>query len=321
MLLFLKIILLLFGSGQIIANDSIKEIISEPKSNSQDILYLRKKYSFEDYKSIKEDEIEKFKKLNLEFYKKVKFNYSYTKYFNIAYACSNSDFNILFNKMKVFFYDTYPKYFHLEPRFTVRVVLFKNKSEFEREMEAGGSYGFYFPEEKYWTPTAKTFFSYCGSGPGTAWHEMIHPFVDFFAKDSQQWFNEGFASFYEMGSTTEKNFIEGFTNWRHPELQEVIRSKKLTPLKKFLLEENMREDYGYAYARFFFCYLWTKNLMIPFVKEYIFELYPNFKGKKLGEKTIETLERLTNKKIDDIQIELESLALKLKKYEKLKQSK
>ena len=318
---FFKTVLLFFISIQIFAGDSIKEIISEPISDSKDIFYLNKKYSFKEYKSIKENEIEKFKNLNSEFYKKVKFNYTYLKYFNIAYACSSSDFNLLFNKMRIFFYDTYPKYFNQEPRFTVRVVLFKNKLEFEREMEAGGSYGFYFPEEKHWTPTAKTFFSYCGSGPGTAWHEMIHPFVDFFAKDTQQWFNEGFASFYEMGSTTEKNFIEGYTNWRHPELQDIIRRKKLTPLKQFLLEEDMKEDYGYAYSRFSFCYLWMKNLMIPFVKEYLFELYPHYKGKKLGEKSIESLERLTGKNIQDIQNELESLALKLKKNEKLKQSK
>jgi len=79
---------------------------------------------------------------------------------------------------------------------------------------------------------------------------MVHSFVDLNTEtDVQQWFNEGFASFYEMGSVQNNKFIEGYTNWRLPELQGVIRNKKMKPLKKFLLNSEMNEDYGYSAAR------------------------------------------------------------------------
>jgi hypothetical protein len=309
----------LFLSFSIFANPkSISEIIREVKPTDKEILYLGKTISNEEFIEAKKKELIAVEKLYKEYFAGISFQYHSTKYFNVAHACSKSDSQTLIGKMMIFFQDTYPKYFSEEPKFTIRVVLFKNKTVFKKTM-GFDSYGAYYPEEKNWTPTSKTFFSYCGSGPGTAWHEMIHGFVDFNTTwgDYHQWFNEGFASFYEMGSTYNGKFIEGYTNWRHPELRDVLNSKKLVPLKTFLMREEMKEDYGYAYGRFIFCYLWMKNKMIPFVKSYLFDLTKNYKGKELGEKVILKLEELLEKKIDLIQIDIEKEILKYKSTEKL----
>ena len=61
--------------------------------------------------------------------------------------------------------------------------------------------------------------------------------------------------------------------------------------------------------------------MIPFVQSYVYELSPNYSGKELGQKTIQKLEELTGKSIDQIESEYITLALKHKKYEKLNQKK
>lgn len=301
-------------------SESDFSFLNEPKDSDKELIYLDQKISLSEYKEKKSKEIEVMKSLYPSLYQNTKFKYAYTKYFNIAHACSNSDYDKLKSKMLIFFKDSYPKYFPTEPKYAVRVVMFPNKYEFKKEM-GFDSYGVYYPKQEKWTPTAKTFFSYCGSGPGTAWHEMIHAFSDFFAnyENTQDWFTEGFASFYEMGATYENKFLEGYTNWRLPEVQSVLSKKKLVPLKEFLLDSEMKQDYGYSYARIFFCYLWTKKKMIPFVKKYIFELSQNYKGKELGKKVIQYLEESLESQIDEIQIQLESFIKKYSGTVKLKQ--
>lgn len=311
---------ILFFFGLCIFSESDFSFLKEPKESDKEFIYLNEKISYEDYKTKKAKELETMKSLYSSLYSDTKLKYNYTKYFNIAHGCSTADYEKLESKMLIFFKDTYPKYFPSEPKYAVRVVLFPNKIKFKKEM-GFDSYGVYYPKQEKWTPTAKTFFSYCGSGPGTAWHEMIHAFSDFFANydNTQDWFTEGFASFYEMGATSGKNFLEGYTNWRLPEVQEVLRKKKLVPLKEFLLDSDMKQDYGYSYARIFFCYLWTKKKMIPFVKKYLFELSKEYKGKELGKKVISYLEETLEMKIDEIQIELESFIKKYSGTNKLKQ--
>ncbi|HNI94891.1 MAG TPA: hypothetical protein PL169_02420, partial [Leptospiraceae bacterium] len=66
-----------------------------------------------------------------------------------------------------------------------------------------------------------------------------------------------------------------------------------------------------------FCYLWIHDQMIPFVKAYIYELLPKYKGSELTGKSIETMERLLGKNISEIEKDMSGLALKLKKNEKL----
>ncbi|HMV41219.1 MAG TPA: hypothetical protein PK079_09465 [Leptospiraceae bacterium] len=296
-----------------------KNLLSKITNENGKIFYLEKQISLSEYEEKKKKEIATFKE-DLKSIYKLDFKVRYTKYYNIAYQCTEKEMDTVEHKLKVFFDDTYARYFIYEPRFTLRIIFFKNKEQFSKKM-GYDSYGVYFPESPdYFTSTERTLYTYYNSGPGTLWHEMVHSFVDLNTEtDVQQWFNEGFASFYEMGSVQNNKFIEGYTNWRLPELQGVIRNKKMKPLKKFLLNSEMNEDYGYSAARFLFVYLWTENKIIPFVKSYIYDLSPNYQGKELGQKAIEKLEELLGKPIDQIEEDYIKLALKSKTYEKLKQ--
>ena len=298
-----------------------KNILSEIKIEKDKIFYLNQSISKGEYEQIKKKEMSDFK-ADLKSLYKLEFKVRYTKYYNIAYMCTEKEMDVVEDKLKIFYNDTYSRYFIYEPRFTLRIIFFKNKSQFIKQM-GYTTYGVYYPESPdYYTNTERTLYTYYNSGPGTLWHEMVHSFIDLNTdNDVQQWFNEGFASFYEMGSTQNGKFIEGYTNWRLPELQDVIHKKQLTPLKKFLLNDEMREDYGYSAARFLFCYLWVENKIIPFVKSYVYELSPNYQGKELGQKAIQKIEELTGKSIDQIETEYIALALKSKNTQKLNQKK
>lgn len=324
-LIFLTQILLTesFGDGSK-RKDSFqnsKILLSSIKIEKDKVFYLKQNLKKAEYEAMKKNEIASFrddlkKRYNLDF--KVR----YTKYYNIAYMCSEKEMDTIEEKLKIFYDDTYSRYFFYEPRFTLRIVFFKNKNQFVKQM-GYDTYGVYYPESSDEIKnTERTLYTYYNSGPGTLWHEMVHSFIDLNTdNDIQQWFNEGFASFYEMGATYNGKFIEGYTNWRLPELQEVIRKKKLTPLKKFLLDDEMKEEYGYSAARLLFCYLWVENKIIPFVQSYVYELSPNYQGRELGLKSIQKLEELTGKSIDEIEKDYIAFALKHKKYEKLNQKK
>ena len=324
--LFLFILLFIFVCSSIQAESKRKDalhnrknLLSKVQSENGKIFYLDKSISIAEYEEKKKKELVIFKE-DLKAMYKIEFKVRYTKYYNIAYLCSEKEMDVVENKLKIFFDDTYSKYFIYEPRFTLRIIFFKNKEQFSKKM-GYDSYGVYFPESPdYFTNTERTLYTYYNPGPGTLWHEMVHSFVDLNTEsDVQQWFNEGFASFYEMGSTYNGKFIEGYTNWRLPELQDIIRNKKMKPLKKFLMSSDMNEDYGYSAARFLFVYLWVENKIVPFVKSYIYELSPNYQGKELGQKTIEKLEELTGKSIEQIEEDYKALALKTKTYQKLNQ--
>ncbi|HRG46348.1 MAG TPA: hypothetical protein PLX69_05040 [Leptospiraceae bacterium] len=298
-----------------------KNLLSEIRVEKNKTFYLNQSISATEYEQIKKKETSDFK-ADLKSLYKLEFKVRYTKYYNIAYMCTEKEMDVIEEKLKIFYNDTYSRYFIYEPRFTLRIIFFKNKSQFIKQM-GYTTYGVYYPESPdYYTNTERTLYTYYNSGPGTLWHEMVHSFIDLNTdSDVQQWFNEGFASFYEMGSTQNGKFIEGYTNWRLPELQDVIHKKQLTPLKKFLLSDEMREDYGYSAARFLFCYLWVENKIIPFVKSYVYELSPNYQGKELGQKAIQKIEELTGKSIDQIEVEYIALALKSKNTQKLNQKK
>ncbi len=298
-----------------------KILLTSIKPEKDKVFYLSQTLNKHEYEEIKKKEIKDFKD-DLKLLYKLDFKVRYTKYYNLAYMCSEKEMDVIEEKLKIFYNDTYSRYFFYEPRFTLRIIFFKNKNQFIKQM-GYNTYGVYYPESPEGPRnTERTLYTYYNSGPGTLWHEMIHSFIDLNTdNDVQQWFNEGFASFYEMGSTQNGKFIEGYTNWRLPELQDIIRKKQLTPLKKFLLSDEMREDYGYSASRFLFCYLWKENKIIPFVNSYVYELSPNYQGKELGLKAIQKMEELTGKSIDQIEAEYISLALKSKTYEKLIQKK
>ncbi len=282
-----------------------------PKKDSTNLVfYLEKYYPKTKFDSLKKQELQKWKNelksdYNLDFEVK-----HFGKYFNIAYRCTPAQANTLEYITNIFFRDIYPKYFFFEPDFPIQILYFANKTEFEDNTRSG-AYGFYRADEK-------TLYTYTGSGEGTLWHELMHAFVDANIDHKiQQWFSEGFASFYEMAGISNNQFVEGYTNWRLPLLQKMLKKEGNLSLKDFLEEESMSEDDAYAKARFIFCYLWVYDKMVPFAKTYLYELSPKYKGKLLAQKSIETMEKLVGKSWKEIEKEYNEMAFKYKVYEKM----
>ncbi len=233
--------------------------------------------------------------------------------FNIAHQCSPQKIHQLNDYMNKFYTQIYPQYFKKKPTDPWNIIYFNNKPQYTQKT-GSTAYGYYNPE-------SKTLYTYCYSGHGTLWHEMIHAFVDTNTnKRIHQWFNEGLASFYEMAFLINNKVSDGYTNWRMPGLQEAIREKRFVPLKKFMMDWTMQKDFGYASVRFLFCYLWIKNKIIPFVQTYLYDLLPKYNRKYLGIKTIQLLESLIGKNIDEINEEYIHLAKTLKRDQKLKQT-
>ena len=295
---------------QIAKKDPIKRFDFPKKDSSGKIFYLDKYHSKTDFDTDKKEELYNLKEvlktdLGIDFKTK-----TYNKYFNIAYRCTDAQANALEYVSSVFFRDTYSKYFLYEPPHPFSIVYFATKEEFEKHTKTT-AYGFYRPSEK-------TLYTYTGSGEGTLWHELMHAFM--YANiehDTQQWFSEGFASFYEMGAIQQNKFIEGYTNWRLPLLQAMLKKEKNMPLNLFLAEEDMSEDNAYAKARFLFCYLWVYDKIIPFSKSYMYDLSAKYKGKQLALKSIEKIEELVGKPFAEIEKEYNSMAFKYQKYQKL----
>lgn len=157
--------------------------------------------------------------------------------------------------------------------------------------------------------------TYVGSGHGTLWHELTHGFVDANVSRSNvvtpAWFDEGFASFYEMAFLDHGRVLEGYTNWRLPMLQASLRAGKVMPLKEALRYTGFTDRFNYAEARFFFVYLWVHGKMDDFVQSYIYEILPQKIGAERDAATVRLVERLLAKDIDTIDREYRAMALKL----------
>ena len=213
--------------------------------------------------------------------------------------------------LNAFYGQVYPRYFPHAPARPIAIVFFETRELF-RKKTGMDCYGFYQPSEK-------TLYTYDRSGHGTLWHELIHAFVDANVRGPvQEWFSEGFASFYEMAFLHNGKVVEGYTNWRMPRLKKSLEDGSFVPLKKFMLETAMGPGPGYAEARFLFCHLWMRNRMTPFVKTYLFELGPRYRGRELGTKAVSAMESLLGADIAAIEKEYRWLARKYGRNEKLK---
>ncbi|MDH5682047.1 MAG: hypothetical protein OEZ36_10695 [Spirochaetota bacterium] len=242
---------------------------------------------------------------------KTKFKVISTKDFYIAYICSKRSINWLKMYLDEFYRQVYPKYFVKQVEKPWKIVYFANKTQFTAKT-GSEAYGYYSPRDR-------TLYTYCNSGHGTLWHEMMHGFMDSNTdRDIHQWFSEGLASFYEMAFLRGGKVSEGWTNWRMPALKEAIKSGQFTHIKEFMMDEEMKESFGYAEARFLFCYMWMKNIIVPFVKGYFYDLLPKYSGNKLGKETIKLLEGLAGKSIDKINDEYLYYAKRLKRDQKLR---
>ncbi|OJJ19556.1 hypothetical protein BKI52_22375 [marine bacterium AO1-C] len=289
-----------------------KRVLFPQKAPAGQAFYLTQNYKTADLEKVKKQELAKWsKELNQEF--GVAFKTLHTqKYFNVAYRCSEEKMKFLMYTLRKFFEQIYPVYFKYEPTYPFQIVYFNTKKEYSR-YTGSEAYGFYLPK-------TRTLYTYGNSGEGTLWHELVHAFVAANIDHRiQQWFSEGFASFYEMGAVYGDKFYEGYTNWRHPTLKRKIREEDdFMDLADFVSEKYMSEGYGYAKARFLFCYLWIYNKMPEFVKIYLYELSPKYKGEELGEQVIKTLEKLLGKKMEAIEKDYKAIALTYKKFVRLK---
>lgn len=276
--------------------------------------YLTKNYSQAELDRVKKKELDRWNKdISEEFGLTFKTKYAH-KYFNIAYRCSEEELNFLMYTVKIFFEPTYPKYFKYEPPYPFKIVYFSNKQEYSR-YTGSEAYGYYLPK-------TKTLYTYGGSGEGTLWHELIHAFVDAnIDHPVQQWFSEGFASFYEMSAVYGNKFHEGYTNWRHPTLKKKLKKQEFLPLGDFMQEKYMSEGYGYAKARFLFCYLWMYGKMPEFIQTYLYTLAPKYQGKELGKQAIQTMEKMLGKDIVSIEKDYKKRALTYGKMSRLKRVK
>lgn len=298
-------------SGRTPAKQTKARIPFPQKAPAGQFFYLTKNYSKTELDKVKKQELDAWnKEVSEEFGLTFKTKYTH-KYFNIAYRCSEEQMNFLIYTLKMFFSPTYPKYFKYEPNYPFKIVYFSNKKEYSR-YTGSEAYGYYLPK-------TKTLYTYAGSGEGTLWHELIHAFVDANTDHNvQQWFSEGFASFYEMAAVYAEKFHEGYTNWRHPTLKKKIRKKEFMPLNKFLQEKYMSEGYGYAKARFLFCYLWIYGKMPDFINTYLYELAPKYQGEALGKQAIRTMEKMLGKNIGEIEQDYKKRALTYGKMSRLK---
>ena len=288
-----------------------KRVLYPQKAPTGQAFYLTQNYQIADLEKVKKQELAQWsKELNQEF--GVAFKTLHTqKYFNVAYRCSEEKIKFLMYTLQKFFEQIYPVYFKYEPTYPFQIVYFNTKKEYSR-YTGSEAYGFYLPK-------TRTLYTYGNSGEGTLWHELIHAFVAANIDHRiQQWFSEGFASFYEMGAVYGDKFYEGYTNWRHPTLKKKIREDDFMDLEDFVSEKYMSEGYGYAKARFLFCYLWIYGKMPEFVKIYLYELSPKYKEEALGEQVIKTMEKLLGKKIDAIEKDYKAIALTYKKFVRLK---
>ena len=291
-----------------------KRVSYPQKAPTGQVFYLTQNYKMADLEKVKKQELAQWSKdLNQEF--GIPFKTLHTeKYFNVAYRCSDEKIKFLMYTLRKFFQQIYPLYFKYEPTYPFQIVYFNTKKEYSR-YTGSEAYGFYLPK-------TRTLYTYGNSGEGTLWHELVHAFVAANIDHRiQQWFSEGFASFYEMGAVYGDKFYEGYTNWRHPTLKKKIREDDFMDLPDFFNEKYMSEGYGYAKARFLFCYLWIYDKMPEFVNIYLYELSPKYKDEALGAQVVKTLEKLLGKNMDAIEKEYKAIALTYKKFVRLKKKK
>ncbi len=295
-------------------SEKARRLFHELPADGITVAYRGKNMPRADYNREKDQELREFEDELRQKYP-MRFNFKVSKYFLLACDCDARTQAGLQEYLDAFFQTIYPRYFKYEPPGAWRIVYFKNKADFH-EQTGSEAYGFY-------VRNARIMNTYVGSGHGTLWHELTHGFVDANVSRSTAvtpaWFDEGFASFYEMAFLERGGVSEGYTNWRLPMLQASLRAGKVLPLKTALKYTGFTENFNYAEARFFFVYLWVNGKMEDFVRAYIYEILPKSIGAARDEDTVKLVERLLGKDIETIDKEYRAMALKLAANVKLTQ--
>ena len=137
----------------------------------------------------------------------------------------------------------------------------------------------------------------------------MHPLL---AEDFPQvpsWFNEGFASLFEQSASRNGKMV-GLANWRLPGLHKALKANKsvaFIDLLGYTASQFYGEERGvnYAAARYLCMYLQENGQLIPF--------YKHFKATCKDDRTgAAALEKVTGKKLDDLEKEWREWVLKLR---------
>jgi hypothetical protein len=199
-------------------------------------------------------------------------------------------------------------YFRKDPAEILDIWLFNDKESYEENAQRlfhskpDTPYGYYSHADRALVMNIAT-------GGGTLVHEIVHPFIAANFPRCPAWFNEGLASLYEQCGE-EDGEIHGYTNWRLPGLQKVIRRKKLRSFQS-LCSTTTDEFYGdqsgtnYAQARYLCYYLQEQGLLRQF--------YRRFSAQRQSDPTgYQTLQDVLDRKdMRKFQTEWEVFVLKL----------
>lgn len=203
------------------------------------------------------------------------------------------------------FEEFYKQFFETKPKGPIPVYLFKDAASYKDYCKKrfgrapSTPYGFY--SDGCLVMNAAT-------GGGTLVHELVHTMVNSDFPAIPSWFNEGFASLYEQCELKPK--IKGLVNWRLPGLQNAIKDNSFIPLKK-LIATTTEQFYGrdsglhYAEARYLCMYLQENGRLEKFYTDFRKEAAKDPSG-------IETLEKVTGKKVDELEAAFKPWASTLK---------
>ena len=168
--------------------------------------------------------------------------------------------------------ELYQVYFTRKPSRPVRVYCFRDSTTYDAYVRAAYGrapttpYGFYMASER---KMALNF----GTGIGTLQHEIVHPLIGEDFPGVPAWFNEGFASLFELWDRDAQGRMIGRHNWRLRDLKQAGRENRTVPLKT-LMETNTDEFYGddrgvhYATSRYICLYLQRQGLLVRFYQEF-----------------------------------------------------
>ena len=168
--------------------------------------------------------------------------------------------------------ELYQVYVTRRPERPVRVYCFRDNSTYDAYVRSAYGrapttpYGFYMASERKMALNL-------GTGIGTLQHEIIHPLLGEDFPGVPAWFNEGFASLFELTDRDKQGRMIGRHNWRLRDLKQAGREGRSVPLKT-LMETNTDEFYGddrgvhYATARYICLYLQRQGLLVRFYKEF-----------------------------------------------------
>ncbi|MFH1422892.1 MAG: hypothetical protein ABIH42_09315 [Planctomycetota bacterium] len=142
-------------------------------------------------------------------------------------------------------------------------------------------------------------------GIGAITHEFAHAlhFADMGALNQRHplWIVEGFGTFCEECWAKDNHLVGNLKSWRLKKYKETIGTENYISLE-FIMKAPKEEfktrktPYMCAAARYVFCYLQEKGLLVRFYKEYITDFSKDSTG-------ITTIERLTGKTLNEFEKE------------------